>query len=144
HRRSAPTLGAALDLQAKLRTGTASTQAAPLFEAYAAEWKRTYRGRNGKAREATLAGYRWVVDNELVAHFGRMRLDRIGPADVREWLAGLAARGLARGTCGLRLRVLRLVFACAVEDELIHRNPCQHVRAAYTAPDAAQTEQGRA
>jgi integrase len=143
HRRNAPTLAAALDLQAKLRTGTTPTATAPTFTVYADEWCRSYRGMTGKARAQTLAGYRRTVNAELVPWFGRMRLDRIERADVREWVQALAARGSSRGTCRLYLTTLRLVFAVAVADGILARNPAEGVRAAYEAPDAAETTAAR-
>ena len=138
-RRSAPTLAAALDLQAKLRTGQVSQTAAPIFSDYADEWMRTYRGRSGTARDQTLVEYRRTIKSAVLPYFARMRLDRIEAADVRDWVRQTAGRGCSRGTCRVYLTALRLLLDTAVEDGILQRNPAQGVRVAYVAPGAAET-----
>lgn len=143
HRRSLPTQEAARQLQSKMQTGAQPLTSVPRFDEYAERWRLTFRGRGGPVREHTLRSYHDTLDRELVPFFSRTPLDRVTKQMVREWVQTLERRGLARGTVGLHLKVCKLVFATAVDDELIRSSPAGGMRAAWAAPDAPQRSEPR-
>ena len=57
-----------------------------------------------------------------------MRLDRIDATILRRLVAGLTDRGLSRNTIRLAMCPVKLVFAQAVEDGLIDRDPSAGIR----------------
>jgi len=56
--------------------------------------------------------------------------------DVRDWLAGLAAKGLATQTRRNALNMLRAVFAGGVDDELLDENPCTAIKVKHRGETA--------
>ncbi len=73
--------------------------------------------------------YRDLLDRFLLPTFAPMRLDRIGPELVRNWHSKMVAadRRAGRGpsTTAKAYRLLRAIFATAVRDGMLGRNPCQ-------------------
>lgn len=84
------------------------------------------RERDGY-RSVTSERQRWgayVATWELVD----VPIQTITRADVREWLASLAQKGLATQTRRNALNLLRAAFAAALEAEHIEANPCADLR----------------
>jgi hypothetical protein len=64
------------------------------FREWFAEWRRT----TARLRPNTEARDERLFRLHLLPHFGPMPLARIGQRDVRAWVAGLTAKGLAAST----------------------------------------------
>jgi integrase len=90
---------------------------------YAARWIATYGGRTRRGvNPDTLADYARSLER-FVAFAGRLRMVEVAPADVLEYAAELAGRGLARNTVRLHLAPVKAMFACAVEDGTVRWSP---------------------
>jgi integrase len=99
------------------------------FAQYVDGWVETYKGRNnGGIRPATKREYERALKLRVVPFFGRMRLVDVGPLDVKKFLSETAASGVSYDTTRLALAALRVVFATAVEDEIVRVNPCAGIR----------------
>ena len=103
---------------------------------YGARWVEVRSGLKDSTRHQYGIDFRRHVDPYL----GRLTLDKIEPATVREWhgeLAGDLRSALAKpggSTAGRRdgsatvaraYRLLRSILQTAVDDELLARNPCR-------------------
>jgi len=60
-----------------------------------------------------------------VPAFGHRRLGEIRREAVKNWIAGLTERGLARNTVRLAVATLRVIMNGAIEDGLLESNPVQ-------------------
>lgn len=143
HRGSARTLEEAKarraqDLAAVWTGGTIMAGRQPFAE-YARTWIDTFQGRSDRGiREETRRDYRSVLDRDAIPFFGRMPLGGVTPMDVKEYTRRVASRGVSPGTVRLALAPVRALFATALEDGLVQRNPCAGVRVAQPAvPDDA-------
>jgi integrase len=63
----------------------------------------------------------------VLSHFGLMPLARIGQRDVRAWVAGLTAKGLAASTVQRSYQLLSKVMAAAVDAGMIPQTPYRRV-----------------
>lgn len=75
-----------------------------------------------------------------------MRLSEIGPRDLKEYAAKVAARGVSRDTIRLALAPVRLLLATAHEEDLIRSNPAAGLRLAQRTPsvDDGEAEKAKA
>jgi len=96
------------------------------FETYARQWV-----RQRPLRPLTRDLYEGILRNHLVPTFGDRPIGKVMPAEIRTWYAELGTK-LAPATTTRVYRLLHSIFATAVEDELVLRNPCL-VRGASTA-----------
>jgi integrase len=102
---------------------------APTFAAYFDAWAATYQGRTGRGVEAaTLDDYCDSIRRYALPMFGDLRLDKIDAVDLRRFVASLIGRDLARNTVRLAFAPVKLVFAQAVEDGLVDRDPTLSIR----------------
>src|SRR3954451_485245 len=94
--RSFRTLRAALAEQGLRHAGAAGVTSEP-FADYAPRWVDSYRGRNsGGIDEDTRAAYRDAIARLAVPYFKRRPLGKIGPPQVRAYIAHLRdKRGLS-------------------------------------------------
>lgn len=69
-----------------------------------------------------------AFERHLHPFFGQMFLDKIRALDVREWLKGLTGAGLAARTINHYLGNLKSIFNAAVAEELMEKNPAEHVK----------------
>ena len=90
-----------------------------------------------KLKPRTVAHYRSLIDRLIAPTFGDVRVDRITPAMVRAWSAGLSPNTPTQNAHAYAL--LKAVLATAVDDELLPSNPCR-VRGAGQAKRASRTE----
>jgi integrase len=102
------------------------------FEGAAAGWLET---RARRVRPVTLAAYRAFV-NRANDVFGAKPLAKVSRGDVERLVAMLADVGRSKRTAGLVLFVVRSIFADALQDGLIVRNPAERVEAAGREPRA--------
>ncbi len=99
------------------------------FREYVDAWRGTYQGRTGRGvRAETLADYCENLERYAMPVLGSQRLDRIDATILRRFVAGLTDRGLSRNTIRLAMCPVKLVFAQAVEDGLIDRDPSAGIR----------------
>jgi len=96
------------------------------FETYARRWV-----RQRPLRPLTRDLYDGILRNHILPTFGQRPVGKVVPAEIRTWYAELGTK-LAPATTTRVYRLLHSIFATAVEDELIMRNPCL-VRGASTA-----------
>jgi hypothetical protein len=90
------------------------------FLEYAAAWI-DERG----LRPKTIQLYRYLLRAHVREHFGGQTIASITEADVRRWRADLLSAGVSAVTTAKAYRLLKSIFATAVEDSLIRRNPCR-------------------
>jgi integrase len=109
-------LRAALQEQA---TGTLRVGRAPSIAELLTSWLDASRS---SVRPSTFTSYEWIVRVHLVPTLGRVRLDRLTPADVEAMLALKAAEGLSARSCHHLRAVLRTALAKAVRWGLTSRN----------------------
>ena len=64
----------------------------------------------------------------ILPEFGDQALARIGPMDIRRWIAGLEERGYAPATIGKAYQIVSRAFRVAVTDGIITRSPCREVK----------------
>jgi integrase len=77
----------------------------------------------------TLERYRQIADRQINPHLGAIELQKLKPAQVRNWHGLLLKRGLSPGTARLAHQVLRRALSRAVEDEAVSRNVASGVSA---------------
>lgn len=76
-----------------------------------------------QARLSSIRTYTWIIDNAIVPHLGKVRIDRLYGPRLRQWLADLGGAGLAAKTISMARSILRQALDQAVEDRLISANP---------------------
>ena len=90
--------------------------------AYAAQWLEE-RSLEDRTREE----YQGLLDRHILTTFGDDQLGAVMPSKVRSWNARLVKRHPT--TAAKAYRLLRTIFATAVTDDVIGRNPCRVERA---------------
>ncbi len=91
-----------------------------------AEWVEFWWETMVNLRPSTRARYRYVLDNNLLPHLGKMALNEISPPQIRHWVANLSAE-LAPATVRKAYVVLTSVLKVAVENGLIAQSPCRGI-----------------
>lgn len=91
------------------------------------EWSDAYLATVVSLRPGTVATYRRDLSRYVLPHLGTIPLGRLGPLDIRAWLAEELVRGLAPSSVHRHYRTLRRVLEVAVETELLAKNPCTAV-----------------
>ena len=109
----------------------ASTAATPLRD-YAARW---LESRPLKPR--TAVEYRGLLDRHILPDLGDAPLRALSPDTIRTWHAGCCPG--AASTRAKAYSLLKTIFATAVDDEVIDRNPCR-IKGAGTAKRESDTE----
>ena len=94
------------------------------FGEYAASWLEI---RSRHVRPITANAYRPYV-NHAVRAFGARRLADISRADDERLAAALDTAGRSRRTTGMLLYVVRAIFAAALDDGCVTRNPATKVQ----------------
>jgi len=74
----------------------------------------------------TRAGYKSYLRTHFVPFFGDMRLARIMPSTVQEWVSLAVEQGLSPCSISKYHVMLHAVFARAVLDRIIAFNPCEN------------------
>jgi len=106
----------------------AAPRSAPrTFASYSADWlsSRDLAGR-------TPSTYRGLLRNHLLPAFGSRQLDDILADDVRAWYARAGKTGKLSSR-SKAYALMHAIYATAVDDELIARNPCR-ITGALKAP----------
>jgi integrase len=148
HKRSAPTIKAALALQAELRTdvrrGEYRPESAVTFAAYAEGWVETYEGRTANGLNEQGRDYNRRVIEQAVKFFGKRKLVDIDPPLCRQYVAKLRERGLAAGSVQRYTAVVRALFGTAYDDGLLRENPWGRVRVTALAPPVEKDDEPKA
>jgi integrase len=122
----------ALEAQGKRRQhGDKRPPTRKRFEEYAREWLETYGGRTGRGRPGALTSKDYLRSIERAIKFFEpraRRLSDVGPSDVRAYVRELEGEGMAASSVRKRLAPLKAMFATAVEDEDLPRDPTRNVR----------------
>lgn len=113
------------------------------FEEYAGEWLGTYTGRTNRGRPGSLtsADYRRSVERAVKFFGSRRRLADVEPPDVRAYVRELEGEGMAPSSVRKRLAPLKAMFATAVEDGALPRDPTRAVRVSGRRSDGEVEEQ---
>jgi integrase len=123
------TLTEAKRAKAKRVSGDTTPPARQRFDAYARAWVKTYKGRTGRGvGSSTRDSYRDSIERVLIPHFGSAKLEAITAPDVRRLVDDLTERGLKAASIRRYLAPLRAMFAEAVADGVLQRNPCESIR----------------
>lgn len=127
--RSFRTLSEATRFKGQVLVGDAKPTSREPFKRYAMRWLDGYSGRTGSGvGAATRASYRDVIERIALPFFGTVRMDEIDAPLLRDFLASLAAKGLAPSTVRRYFAPVRALLATAYEDGLIRTNPAQGLR----------------
>lgn len=81
----------------------------------------------GHVRATTKAARESAWNAHVRARWGDLRLADVQPSDIGAWVAELAATRSA-ATVENALGVLRMIFATAVQDRRLARNPCDGIK----------------
>lgn len=94
------------------------------LETYARAWiaQRSPRGRPLAVR--TRETYVGSLERHIGPRIGHLPLSKVTPSVVREWNSELVASGKLRAA-SQAYAFLHAVFATAVDDDAVHRNPCR-------------------
>ena len=90
------------------------------------KYAKTWLASKGNARPRTIVNIQGRLDNHILPKFGHRAVASIQPAEVRAWVAGLAAR-LAPSTVKATFRTFGQIMRTAELDGLIRRSPCTGV-----------------
>ena len=88
----------------------------------------TVRNRSGDPyKPSVVAGYRSLLEQQIVPAFGAMRLDQLQRRHVQRFADSLLADGKSASTVRNTLMPLRVLYRRAVRDDLASINPCERV-----------------
>jgi integrase len=99
------------------------TPKVPTLAEYAESWLKHHADRHLKPSTADF--YREFLNLYVLPRHGQIPIDQIRRESVKQWIAELADRGLARNTIRLAVSTLRAVLNAAIEDSLLGFNPAQ-------------------
>ena len=145
HKQSFRTLTEAREAQGQRRQhGERRPPTREPFAAYARSWLETYAGRTSRGvGELTMADYRRSVDRAVEFFGSRRRLADVEAPDVRAYVRELEGEGMAPSSVRKRLAPLKAMFATAVEDGALQRDPTRAVRVSGRRADG-EVEEGKA
>ncbi|GAB3615891.1 site-specific integrase [Okibacterium endophyticum] len=114
------------DLKAKTDRGIPASISTWTVETYAAHW--LTHAAHGSLKPSTVSNYSWMMRKHIVPAIGRIRLDNLTPAHVRELHTKVAAAGVSSRTVQLAHAVLRTMLSEAMREQLVARNVATLVR----------------
>jgi hypothetical protein len=98
-------------------------QRGPQLAAFVDEWWPLYAERD--LEPATLLTYRWVWEQHARPYLGAVRLRDVTLLTMARFRAEREAAGAGVETIRKTYTMLGSVFSCAVEWQLVDRNPCE-------------------
>ena len=100
------------------------------------EWSLTWMESKRHLTPKTLAGYRSLLDVDVIPPLGRRSISSIRPEDVGSWISSLKAKGLSASRVRQAHRVLSGMLGLAHAYGRISRNPAsvQGVKQAIPSP----------
>ena len=95
-------------------------------------------------KEKTLAANSKVRErsalNNLCRYFDGRHIEELTDRDVQAWMNDRVEDGVASATINDQLKTLRWIFKCAIEDELIDKNPAKSSRLKNCGYDSEGTQ----
>src|SRR4051794_8735190 len=111
------------------------------FDAYAAEWIESYRGRTRRGLSLSTRGdYRRSLELYAVPYFAGQRMSAIAPRDVRGYVDHLELLGQAASSVRKNFAPVRALLATAVEEGVTHANPASVIRVVGASSDWEEDE----
>jgi integrase len=98
----------------------------PTLAAFVEEWWVLYA--EPQLEPATLRTYRWVWEHHARPHLGAVHLRDVTPLTIARFRAEREAAGVGVETIRKTYTMLGSVFSCAVEWQLVDRNPVRAAR----------------
>lgn len=92
------------------------------LQEYAEDYMQRYKA-NGSIEHNTLTGYVGYLKNHVYPFFGAMPIASITVNTLQDYI-NLKAATLSQKSIREHINLLRQIFAAAIEDELMDRNPC--------------------
>jgi integrase len=86
-------------------------------------------GTQGHLKATTVATRKYTWSSHIEERWANVAIAEVPTSDVRSWVQDMVAAGAGPATVENALSVLRQVFALAVEDKRLARNPCAGVKA---------------
>jgi integrase len=114
------------ELKAKTDRGIPASISTWTVESYSAHW--LANTAHGSLKPATVANYSWMMRKHIVPALGRVRLDSLTPAHVRELHTKVGAAGVSSRTVQLAHAVLRTMLSEAMREQVVARNVASLVR----------------
>ncbi|MBY0005742.1 site-specific integrase [Priestia aryabhattai] len=106
-----------------------------LFKAFVEEWRNKYAEEHLSPN--TLVTYMLHLKNRIIPFFGEVKLEKIKPLHVLDFLKSLEGEGLRKdgkkgtlstSTIEYNHRILKNIFNRAVEWQLIKKNPMENIK----------------
>lgn len=115
----------AVIFQGDVERGVAASVERLVLSVWLERWLRTH----GMAWEPRTRRDRGdYIDRLIAPELGKMRLDRIGRPDVRDWRGRMVAQGSSAYTANRAVSILSAALGAAVDDDLIPANPCRGLK----------------
>ena len=104
-------------------------------------WRQTFRRYveeewlpNHVMEATTREGYTYSIYKHVMPWFGPMRMNRIMPPDVREWVTHLSKAGVRPSNLRTLESILSAVFTTALNDQVTFLHPCKGVKTPTVPP----------
>lgn len=111
---------AAFAIRSSVAPATVAKKEVPSVDEFKPQFM-TYSETNNKP--STLYAKQWMFRVHLSPHFGKMRLDALGPAEIEAYKAKKLAEGLDKKSINNHLTALRKLVNLAAEYEVLDRAP---------------------
>ncbi len=133
---------AARKIQARLTLGKGAfgekaKLPAPTLEQYFKRFEKSYRAT---LKPKTWASYEGSMRIHVLPKFGQLCLDEVTRPKMKEFVAELVEKGLARDSIRLILAALGIIYNQAVEDKVVSENPAQRLGTFYRQAPAKHEE----
>ncbi|MEL0254840.1 MAG: site-specific integrase [Burkholderiaceae bacterium] len=101
------------------------------------EWLEVIGYSKQSNREITKIHHEQMYNKLILPFFGHKRLDAVKPTDVVDYLFHLQILNYSSETQRKALNLLSRIFATAIEEDMIYKNPCKTsiVRSSISAPE---------
>jgi integrase len=80
--------------------------------------------RERKLAATTREQYELMFENQVLPHLGPLSISKVREQTIRTWHARLRSAGVGEASIARSYRMLHAIFATALNDQLIRRNPC--------------------
>ena len=124
---------AASKIQARLTLGAAAfpekkKAPAPTLHRYFKTFERSYKAT---LKPTTWSSYEMSMRVHVLPKFGQLCLDDLTRVKMKEFVAELVEKGLARDSIRLILAALGIIYNQAIEDKVVSENPAQRLGTFY-------------
>jgi len=125
---------AARKIQARLTLGKGAFSdvktkpPAPTLQQYFKTFERAYRAT---LKSTTWSSYETSMRVHILPNFGQLCLDDLTRVEMKEFVAELVEKGLARDSIRLILAVLGIIYNQAIEDKIVSENPAKRLGTFY-------------